>query len=202
MARYLEIAAKGKRGLNWDGVRDEPYPGCMVYDMTKLPMRNVSDNTYDGVYSEHFIEHLTKEQGEDYLFEMFRIMKPGGIIRTVWPPHEFIDKLLSEQKLTPDEEYFCTHYHGFYVVKHGFCPKEHRNKSIREQCAHGLLWQNGEHKYVWYKKELMDKLKELGYKMVKEYDYMKSGCADFRNIDTPGQIRALHSAVVEATKPW
>ena len=25
---------------------------------------------------------------------------------------------------------------------------------------------------------------------------------DFKNIDTPGKIRALHSAVVEATKPW
>ena len=24
----------------------------------------------------------------------------------------------------------------------------------------------------------------------------------FKNIDTPGKIRALHSAVVEATKPW
>ena len=107
-----------------------------------------------------------------------------------------------KEKLTIDEEYFCANYHNFYVVKHGFCPKEHRDKSIREQCAHGLLWQNGEHKHVWHKKDLMDKLKELGYKIVKEYDYMKSGCADFRNIDTPGQIRALHSAVVEATKPW
>ena len=70
---------------------------------------------------------------------MLRVLKPGGTLRTVWPPHEFIDKLLSDEKLTTDQEMFCAHYHNFYVVRHGFCPKEHRNKSIREQCAHGLL---------------------------------------------------------------
>lgn len=200
MGKYLEVAAKGKRGLNWDGVRDEPYPGCMVYDMTKLPMRGVSDNTYDGVYSEHFIEHLTKEEGEDYLFEMLRIMKPGGIIRTVWPPMDFVDWLRSDKDL--DNHPFVQHYYQFYIVKEKFAPPGKTHLPMQEQCAEGLLWQKGEHKYLWYKKELMDKLKELGYKMVKEYKYMESGCSEFKNIDTPGQIRAMHSAVVEATKPW
>ena len=37
---------------------------------------------------------------------------------------------------------------------------------------------------------------------VKEKSYMQSGVMDFNNIDTPGNIRALHSAVVEAEKPW
>ena len=59
--RYLEIAPNQNRGINWDGVRDVPAPGCMVYDMRKLPMRGVMDNEYNAVYSEHFIEHLTKD---------------------------------------------------------------------------------------------------------------------------------------------
>ena len=62
MPRYLEIAASKKRNLNWDAVRDVPVPGGLVYDMRKLPMRGVDDNTYNGVYSEHFIEHLEKER--------------------------------------------------------------------------------------------------------------------------------------------
>jgi len=37
---------------------------------------------------------------------------------------------------------------------------------------------------------------------VRLYPYQQSGVPEFNNIDTPGQIRALHSAVVEATKPW
>lgn len=204
MARYLEIAAGAKRGLNWDAYRDtaDPEKGVEAYDMRNMPMYGVWPDSYDGVYSEHFIEHLTADEGLAFLKDMYRVLKPGGTIRTIWPPHEFIDKLLSNQKLTDDEEYFCAHYHNFYVVNHGFCPKEHRDKSIREQCARGLLWQNGEHKYVWYESELIEALKELGYIMVRKHKYMESRVNDFKGIDTPGKIRALHSAVIEAQKPW
>lgn len=204
MSRYLEIAAGFKRGLNWDAVRDvaDPEKGVEKYDMRDLPMKGVLDNTYNGVYNEHFIEHLEKDDGIAFLKEMFRVLKPGGTIRTVWPPREFVDKLLGNWTLSEDEEHFCKHYHAFYVVKHGFCPEEYRNESIRVQCAHGLLWQQGEHLYVWSKAELIDKLKELGFINVREHQYMNSRVADFKGIDTPGKIRALHSAVVEAQKPW
>lgn len=200
MGRYLEVAAKEKRGLNWDGVRDEPYPGCMVYDMTKLPMKGVSENTYDGVYSEHFIEHLTKNEGINYFKEMLRIMKPGGVIRSVWPPMDFVDWLRSDEDLENDA--FVEHYYQMYIKKHKFAPSWAHNLSKQKQCAEGLLYQKGEHKHLWYKSELINALKELGYKMVKERKYMQSGINEFKNIDTPGRIRALHSAVVEATKPW
>ncbi len=43
--RFLEIAAAKQRGLNWDAVRDTPYPGVMVYDMRDLPMKGVEDQT-------------------------------------------------------------------------------------------------------------------------------------------------------------
>lgn len=204
MARYLEIAAGAKRGLNWDAYRDvaDPAKGVLEYDMRDLPMRGVWPDTYDGVYSEHFVEHLTHREGIAFFEDMFRVLKPGGTIRTIWPPREFVDKLLSNEKLTQEEEYFCAHYHNFYVVRHSFCPEEHRGKSVRVQCAYGLLWQKGEHKYLWYETELIRTLKELGFIMVKSHKYQESRVADFRGIDTPGQIRALHSAVVEAQKPW
>ena len=204
MARYLEIAAGAKRGLNWDAYRDvaNPEKGVMKYDMRNLPMRGVWPNTYDGAYSEHFIEHLTADEGIAFLKEMLRVLKPGGTLRTVWPPHEFIDKLLSNEKLTQEEEYFCAHYHNFYVVRHGFCPKQYLNESVRVQCAYGLKYQNDEHKYVWYESELLETMKELGFIMVRKHKYQESRVADFRGIDTPGQIRALHSSVIEAQKPW
>ena len=49
---------------------------------------------------------------------------------------------------------------------------------------------------------MMNMLKDLGYTNVKLMNYQDSTVVDFKNIDTPGQIRALHSAVVEASKPW
>lgn len=204
MARYLEIAAGFKRGLNWDAVRDvaDPAKGVEKYDMRDLPMKGVMDNTYDGVYSEHFIEHLEKAEGIAFLMEMKRVLKPGGTIRTVWPPREFVDKLLSDEPLTADEEFFCAAYHKFYVVQHKFAPPGYENEPIRVQCAQGLLWQNGEHKYVWSRDELIDTLIKLGFVMIRSHKYQESRVADFKGIDTDGKIRMLHSAVVEAQKPW
>ena len=204
MARYLEIAAGAKRGLNWDAVRDvaDPAKGVEKYDMRDLPMKGVMDNTYDGVYNEHFIEHLEKDDGVAFLKEMYRVLKPGGTIRTIWPPYEFVVKLLSDDQLTPDEEFFCAAYHNFYIVKHGFCPPEYRDRSIREQCGRALLWQQGEHLYVWSKAELMATMKDMGFIMVRSHKYQESRVSDFKGIDTPGKIRMLHSAVVEAQKPW
>lgn len=198
--RLLEIAAAKKRGLNWDAVRDVPTPGGMVYDMRDLPMKGVEDNTYNGVYNEHFIEHLEKDEGINFFKEMLRIMKPGGVIRTVWPPMDFVNWLRSNQDLSNHP--FVQHYYQFYVVKHKFPPPGNEHKSMQEQCALGLLHQKGEHKYLWGKQEMIDMLKDLGYKNVREYEYQRSAFPSFKNIDTPGQIRALHSAVVEATKPW
>ena len=199
MATYLEIAAARKRGLNWDGVRDVPMDGCMVYDMTNLPMKGVQDNTYDGVYSEHFIEHLHKYQGINFLKECLRVMKPGGTVRTCWPPYDIIKRLTSNEDLSTDE--FVQHYYNFYVQKHKFAPPGNEHRSMQEQVALGLLHQSGEHKYLWGKQELIDTLGGLGFVNVKECSYNKSSILDFNGIETPGRIRMLHSVIVEACKP-
>ena len=72
MPKYLEIAACEKRSNEWDAIRDIPDSenGVEEYDMRNLPMKGVSDNTYDGVYSEHFIEHLHKQEAEAFFVEM------------------------------------------------------------------------------------------------------------------------------------
>ena len=108
--RFLEIAGSKQRGLNWDAVRDVKMQGVMVYDMTDLPMKGVDDQTYSGVYNEHFIEHLTKDEGINFLKEMLRVMKPLGTIRTIWPPMEFVKWLRQEEDLSNHE--WVQHYYN------------------------------------------------------------------------------------------
>ena len=199
MGQFLEIAADRPRGLNWTVTNLQKRAGVDNLDLTNLPTP-YSDNQFDGIYSEHFIEHIYKYQGINYFKEAFRILKPGGVIRTVWPPYEFVEKLVSGEDLSADEKEFVEHYHAFYVVKHKFAAAGNGHRSKREQCALGLLYQNGEHLYLWKKQEMIDTLKEIGFSDVKEMKYQESSKADFKGIDTPGKIRALHSAVVEATK--
>lgn len=200
--RFLEIAPGFKRGLNWDGIRDHSqFEGTdLVWDMRNLPIDPIADDEYDGVYSEHFIEHLEKEEGINYFKEMLRIMKPGGVVRTVWPAMDFVNWLRSGVDLS--NHFFVQEYYRVYVQVHGFCPPGNEDKSKQEQCALGLLWQKGEHKYLWGKQEMIDMLLELGYKNVREFEYQRSAFPPFKNIDHPNKLRAAHSTVVEATKPW
>ena len=54
-----------------------------VHDLSKsIPL---SDNSMEFTYSSHIIEHFSKEDGKKFLCEQYRILKPGGIIRIVFP---------------------------------------------------------------------------------------------------------------------
>lgn len=59
-------------------------PGAdMQLDLTQpLPW---PDYSVDGIYSEHFIEHLTQAQGIALLRECRRVLKTGGVIRIATP---------------------------------------------------------------------------------------------------------------------
>jgi len=48
------------------------------------------DFSFDVVYSSHVIEHLTLPQLRDFLAECHRVLKPGGILRLVFPDLEEI----------------------------------------------------------------------------------------------------------------
>lgn len=198
--RLLEFAAKGQRGIEWDGIRDTPMPGCRVHDLRDLPLSWVKDETYDGIYSEHFIEHITKEEGIALFKECMRILRPGGCLRTVWPPMDIVNWLSDKKNLDGNE--FVEHYYRFYIQKEHFQPKGFNADRKQDYVAAGLLHQKGEHKYLWYKDDMITTLKGLGFKRVSELGYGQSRLQDFVNIDTPGTIRAAHSAVVEAFKPW
>lgn len=206
--KFLEIAGSFKKGSNWDNIRDIPIPGSIQHDMTNLPIPGISDNTYDGVYCEHFIEHITQEQGISFLKEMYRIMQPNAVIRIVWPSMDCVDRLrttptendikfaeLYNKHIIERENVFNNPYYQIYGAKSYF-----DSLSILEKTAFRLLHQEGEHKYLWYNKELKECMSDLGFKNVQNQPYRVSGLLQFNNIDNPQEMRPLHSTVIEATK--
>jgi hypothetical protein len=48
------------------------------------------DNSADAVYHSHVLEHFSKADGEKFIKECFRVLKPGGIIRIAVPDLESI----------------------------------------------------------------------------------------------------------------
>jgi len=54
-----------------------------TYDLKKtLPYK---DSSVDYVYTSHFLEHLELKDSQRLMSEVFRILKPGGIVRVVIP---------------------------------------------------------------------------------------------------------------------
>ncbi len=61
------------------------------------------DNSFDVVYSSHFIEHIPVDQIEFFFNDVYRILKPGGLIRLVTPDLEFLN---NEYKVNYDKKAF------------------------------------------------------------------------------------------------
>ncbi|TWT53730.1 hypothetical protein Pla22_13620 [Rubripirellula amarantea] len=63
-------------------------PEVRAYDLRRgLPY---DDNSFDGVYHSHVLEHLTPESAAGMLRECGRVLRPGGVLRIVVPDLEGI----------------------------------------------------------------------------------------------------------------
>lgn len=89
MSKYLnagcgDIYNKSPEWVNADfgGKRDGVV---QVNLLGRLPW---DDNTFDAVFSSNMLEHFTKIQGQAFVKECIRILKPGGILRIVVPDLE------------------------------------------------------------------------------------------------------------------
>lgn len=65
-----------------------PGPGGVVQDLTKpLPHE---DNTVDFIFSEHFLEHITRPEALGLMKECYRVLKPGAKCRVTVPGLEHV----------------------------------------------------------------------------------------------------------------
>ena len=55
------------------------------------------EDTFDAVYALHIIEHLTPEEGQEFVAEVFRVLRPGGIFRVSTPDLEGIVRAYLER---------------------------------------------------------------------------------------------------------
>ena len=70
----IDFAAVGKEVIGHNLLKGIPFP----------------DNHFDLVYHSHVLEHFSKQDGEKFIEECFRVIKPGGIIRIAIPDLERI----------------------------------------------------------------------------------------------------------------
>lgn len=147
--------------------------GVFEHDLRKdLPF---SSNRFEGVVTEHTIEHLYPNVTIKLLSEIFRVLKPGGVLRVGVPD---LDKYLD----------FCAG-----ELPH---PQFSRYENGCEAIWH--LTQNNMHISVWNFEMLEKHLVAIGFEKVQKLEFRKGsfGLAEF-----DASHREWESLYVEAYRP-
>jgi predicted SAM-dependent methyltransferase len=159
----------------WANIDALALPGVTPWDLRKpLP---VADDSIDLIYSEHFIEHVTRDQAARLLGDCHRALRPGGVIRLSTPD---LAKLIEEYQAGRLDEWADVDWRPA-------TPAQLVNEAVRE-------WG---HLFIFDYAELSGLLREIGYRDVTRVRWRESRHAPLNGLE----CRPDHGEViVEATK--
>ena len=143
-----------------------------MIDITK-PLKCEHDY-WDGVIIEHTNEHILYSENYDMLTELYRTMKPGGVLRIVVPD---LGRYLQWDTLKSTEA------------------KMNRYGSLPEAISN--LTQNHLHVSVWDFSLMADLLEDIGFSEIVESKFGDSSVKEF--VDSPNH--EWQSLYLEAVKP-
>jgi predicted SAM-dependent methyltransferase/glycosyltransferase involved in cell wall biosynthesis len=127
-----------------------------------------ADGTVDGVYSEHFFEHLTQAEGLRFLRECRRVLKPSGVVRIAMPDLDEVIRRYTNEDWRGDGDMFKL---GFDWVSNR-C--EMLNIAMRE-------WG---HKHLYNEEELVRIAGMAGLESIRRCKLGKSGVPAFVGRET------------------
>ncbi|WP_169744257.1 class I SAM-dependent methyltransferase [Knoellia aerolata] len=181
MAKSARTASKIHLGCGsnlldgWANIDIAGPPGVVKFDLLQpLPYPS---GAADLVFSEHFIEHVRKDQAARLLAECARFLRPGGVFRVS----------------TPDLSVLVEEYRSGRVSEWadmGWLPEspcDLINEGMR-------LWG---HLYVWDESELTAALVRSGFTSISRVARHESAIPDLRGLE----CRPFHGdLILEATK--
>ena len=107
------------------------------------------DQSVDYIYHEHFIEHLSYEEGLIFMSDCYRVLKFGGVMRIACPDLDALVKCYIEGT-----------WHEQSWVKKYQCEWMPSSAYMLNACMNENPWG---HKYVYNKEDLKRRLCDAGY---------------------------------------
>lgn len=128
----------------------------------------VEDASCALIYHEHFMEHLTVEQGLSHLRECRRALLPGGVLRIATPSLDFLIERL------------CA---GDWREQDWLTWPEHRFIRTRAEMLNiAFRWWG--HRWLYDREELHRRLRESGFPWVRDCEWGNSDVPDLRGRET------------------
>ena len=158
--------------LNFDVVA---YPGVTRMDLA-LGLPGTASESVDFIFSEHFIEHLDRDVAEHLFKEMYRVLKPGGVVRLSTPDLDHIIKCYKAGSISA--------WAPAWAPK---TPAQFLNEALR-------LW---DHRFIYDLAELRESLLMAGFSFARKATWRKSKFPELANLE----IRpSLGDLIIEAIK--
>ena len=139
-------------------------------------------NSVDFIYNEHFLEHLTVEEGISAIKDFFRILKPGGVMRIAMPDLKITIQTYLDEDWKENGKAF--------LEKYGLAFIQTRAESIN------ISFRCWGHKWLYDWEELERRLKEAGCEKIKRCHLFESEHNALRNLET----RNESTLIAEVTK--
>ncbi|HKR02268.1 MAG TPA: methyltransferase domain-containing protein [Pyrinomonadaceae bacterium] len=174
-ATQLHLGCGGNLLPGWANVDLDAAEGVIQHDLTEpLPLHS---ETVKFIYSEHFIEHITRDQALALLRECQRVLTPDGVIRLSTPN---LKKLLNEYSARRTTEWSDVDWHPS-------TPCQMVNEGMR-------LWG---HQFVYDPDEIVLLLNEAGFQHITKVDWRESRHPELKGLE----CRPFHGEIiVEAVK--
>ena len=179
--KYLNLGS-GPRGLdkpewlNIDGYQDKNVHFLCDFNRA-FP---IPDQSLDGIFTEHVVEHFDYENGRKLLDTCFRMLKKGGIIRIIVPDGRKILKAYFEEPGKILEYKKCDTTHPIEAVNKWFYQR------YEHQCIYDFAYMKGQ-------------LEEVGFTSIFESAYLESKSGN-TNLVLDDPKYSWESLYVEAIK--
>jgi predicted SAM-dependent methyltransferase len=193
--RKLHLGAGRATLPDWLSTDVAPQSEAVVYLDATAPFP-VEDATFDYVFSEHMIEHMSWQAGVSMLRECARVMKPGATIRVATPDLKVLLALYTTKRDALAERYVR------WITDHAL-------PGIRTYNAAFVInnaFRSWGHQFLYDGELLEAALREAGFVNVRRCAYGESPDRNLRGVECHGRnvgdeaMAAFETMVFEADR--
>lgn len=199
MKKYVQYGCgltAPKEWINYDvsptlRLQKIPFIGSIVKLNTTFPQNvlfgdiikglPVEDNSCNGLYCSHTLEHLSLEDLRIALRNSYKILKNDGIFRCVLPDLEFAARLYLKELDAGDFNASMK-----FIANTTMLGVEKREKGLKALMV--SIFGNSKHLWMWDSKSLSEELKQAGFRNIRNCSY--NDCSDnmFSFVESEGRF--------------
>lgn len=200
----LNLGSGGKHIPGWDNLdlnnEDKIDEASLARSIrwTAPYLNDYKNETVDFIYNEHFIEHLDEVDGFILLFECFRVLKKGGILRICTPSiDKYVFEFLKFKNFNIKDFRNSTQFLNYAIYGEGW-----RNsvgvryiKNIEEASCEQHSFPPCDHRYIYSFNDLSEKLEKIGFSSIKEEEWGSSCHKALKGLENhPGRLELIIEA--------